>query len=166
MKVDATRPTGLIGRFPSLSEPFPFLADRGQIFTRPPYRQGEQRNNNAPAISKTTILTGQRPPPRPPPVPVDKTLSVAWVGRELPDATCSQGSGHTRHTEILTIMINRIQCSDFSLSLSTTTALLLAEDRKSKKRRRSGCIWAVYAVPWLFKMRFCTLIFAGKTSDS
>ena len=49
---------------------------------------------------------------------------------------------------------------------STTTALLLAEDRKSKKRRRSDRIWAVHAVPWLFKMRFRTLIFSGKTADS
>ena len=50
--------------------------------------------------------------------------------------------------------------------LSATTALLLAEDRKSKKRRRSDRIWAVHAVPWLFKMRFRTLIFSGKTADS
>ena len=49
---------------------------------------------------------------------------------------------------------------------NTTTALLLAEDRKSKKRRRSDRIWAVHAVPWLFKMRFRTLIFSGKTADS
>ena len=50
----------------------------------------------------------------------------------------------------------------FAYILSTTTALLLAEDRKSKKRRRSDRIWAVHAVPWLFKMRFRTLIFSGK----
>ena len=49
---------------------------------------------------------------------------------------------------------------------NTTTALLLAEDRKSKKRRRSGCIGAVHSVPWLFRMRFRTLIFARKTADS
>ena len=49
---------------------------------------------------------------------------------------------------------------------NTTTALLLAEDRKSKKRHRSDRIWAVHAVPWLFKMRFRTLIFSGKTADS
>lgn len=44
-----------------------------------------------------------------------QTLPAAWMGNTLPDAVCGQGTGHTRHTEILTIMINRIQCSNFSL---------------------------------------------------
>ena len=60
----------------------------------------------------------------------------------------------------------RCACTCSSPVPSTTTALLLAEDRKSKKRRRSDRIWAVHAVPWLFKMRFRTLIFSGKTADS
>lgn len=44
-----------------------------------------------------------------------QTLPAVWMGDALPDAICGQGTGNTRHTEILTIMNNRIQCSKFSL---------------------------------------------------
>lgn len=38
-----------------------------------------------------------------------QTLPDAWMENALSDAICGQGAGHT---EILTIMINRIQCSE------------------------------------------------------
>ncbi len=47
----------------------------------------------------------------------------------------------------------------------TTTALVLAEDRKSKKRRRSDCAEAVHTVPLLFQMRFRNHVVSGKTAN-
>ena len=49
---------------------------------------------------------------------------------------------------------------------NTIVATMLAEDRKSKKRRRCDCNEAVHTVPLLSKMRFRTLIVSEKSADS